>query len=101
MEDAHITHQLWNTLSEADQFQYVLTLESLLADAQHTLALLPQCPDHGYCNPYFRDWIRAQLGQPVASGMATEGSTGTNEMRQNSEAALAFDRTVRQMAEGD
>lgn len=84
MADAHITHQLWNTLSEADQFQYVLTLESLLADAQATLALLPQCPDHGYCNPYFRDWIREQLGQPTL----------------NSEAALAFDRAVRQIAEG-
>lgn len=31
--------------------------DELLASANETLGLLPECPLHGPCHPFWRDWI--------------------------------------------
>lgn len=59
-----ITRAEWDALTDDEQYQAYSVAEDLLQGAQDVLREVPECPDHGFCLPYFRDWIREQQGKP-------------------------------------
>lgn len=75
------TRHEWDALSADEQFEYMQLTECENVDLRGVLNELPECPDHGFCLPYFRDWIRQQQRKPLSS---------------TKDALLMFDRQLRQ-----
>lgn len=53
-----MTREEWDGYSPDEQFQYMQLIEKEAADQRSVLEEIPECPNHGFCLPYFRDWIR-------------------------------------------
>lgn len=72
------TRAQWDAFTEEEKWTLYSLTEKSEADMKAVLQESPECPDHGFCLPFKRQWIRDQQGLPV----------------EKSEAMLNFDRAA-------
>lgn len=56
LQETQISIREWEAMTPAEQIQYVRLLEGDSYELRRLLALV-ECPEHGPCIPYFREWV--------------------------------------------
>lgn len=56
----------WDTYTDEEKFLYVQLADKDNDNMREVLELIPECPDHGFCLPHMKGWIKARISQLAA-----------------------------------
>lgn len=46
-----------SAMSHTELVDFILVLDALIESREEVLLTIPMCPIHGFCLPYFKQWI--------------------------------------------